>query len=323
MGKLCKTGIILLFALLLNTMAVLPQSDSLATMDDQPAVQGQMPVVSLRVETGQTTVPLNRTVDVEFVLEWYGGLDRIEILPFDNPILNNFDMVANSSSNTVTAVNGESRAVREYRFTLQPKAMGMGYVESAIIRYTDLATDTDYTLTTNRLPIKVTEPVPEPGDKTWILWLALVLIVVGGAAYVVVMMQKKAAVKREQERIRAEQERPIEEKILEQLKAEVNLNDTAMDITGGIDKVTRLTRRYIAQKFDIAMEGKASEEIVKALRALDVDEKYRNDLSEILTQGDIYKFSGGSASRQELERIFGLLENNLLKVLQNQTGTNS
>ena len=90
--------------------------------------------ISLSAFVDKTEVPYNRLLVFTVHLEWSGELDRYEIHPFDNPIVQNFEIVGNASSNRVAVVAGEPTAVQEYTFTLKPESMGMGYIEGMILK---------------------------------------------------------------------------------------------------------------------------------------------------------------------------------------------
>ncbi len=289
------------------------QTDSTDTIGDTG--------IKLSAKVEQSDVPMNRTVDVVFTLEWYGDLDRYEIFPFDNPILNNFEIVANSSANKVTTKQGKSFATHEYTFTLKPQSLGMGYVESVIIRYTDLKLDTDLTLTTNRIEIKVTDPVAEPGDKTWLIWLALGIVLVIAAVYLVINLSKRKAEKQALKEEEAERNRPVEKKLLEELKAAVNLNDPALDVMNGINLTVKILKRFLNEKFEIMVGSKPTEDIIKELKNSNIDQSFCNDIEQILVTADVLKFSGNQASKQELERLYGLLDTNLYKSLRGEIET--
>ncbi len=313
MAKLRQFFVLTAMTIIIAFSLASAQTDSTDTAGDTG--------IKLSASVVQSVVPMNRTVDVVFTLEWYGDLDRYEIFPFDNPILNNFEIVANSSSNKVATRQGKSLATHEYTFTLQPQSLGMGYIESVIIRYTDLKLDTDLTLTTNRIEIKVTDPVAEPGDKTWLIWLALGIVLVIAAVYVIINLNKRKAEKQAQEAEEAERNRPVEEKLLEELKETVDLNDTALDVMSGINSTVKILKRFLNEKFEIMVGSKPTEDIIKELKASNIDQNFCKDIEQILVTADVLKFSGNQASKQELERLYGLLDTNLYKSLRGEIET--
>ncbi len=274
--------------------------------------------ITLSAQVNNNKVPLNRTTELLIRLKWYGNLDRYQVHQFDNPILNNLEIIANSSSNKVSTENGENIAVQEYSFTLQPKSLGMSYVEGVIIKYTDLDTDTEYSLTTNRIEVKVIDPIPEPGDKSWILWLLLILVLAGAAFVVITRVKQRKAerVRREQEE--AEKAVPLEEKYLKQLKELVDLQNPNLDIVNSFSQLSRFLRHFLKEKFNVPAEVNTTEDVVNELHKQQIDERFIEEIKDILTTSDIFKFSGGHVEKNELVRIFGLIESGLHKSLRGE-----
>ncbi|MBN2411985.1 hypothetical protein JXQ31_09865 [candidate division KSB1 bacterium] len=274
--------------------------------------------ITLSAQVNNNKVPLNRTINLLIQLKWYGNLDRYQVHQFDNPILNNLEIIANSSSNKVSTENGGNIAVQEYSFTLQPKSLGMSYIEGVIIKYTDLDTDTGYSLTTNRIEVKVIDPIPEPGDKSWILWL-LLFLVLAGAAFVVITRARQ----RKAERIRRAQEEaekavPLEEKYLKKLKELVDLQNPNLDIVNSFSQLSRFLRHFLKEKFNVPAEVNTTEDVVYELNKQQIEERFIEEVKDVLTTSDIFKFSGGHAEKNELVRIYGLIESGLHKSLRGE-----
>jgi len=188
----------------------------------------------------------------------------------------------------------------------------MGYIEGVIIRYTDMDNDTDFSLSTNRIEIKVLDPIPEPGDKSWIIWVAIIIMLAGVAFFTVIYLQKRKAEKIRLAQLAAEKAVPMEEKFLQELKAMFNLDDPGLDIGKSIGQLSRFLRRYLADKFSLPADTFTTEELVRELNEKHADERLVKDVSEILSRADVIKFSGGDAEKSELERLFGLVEDNIL-----------
>jgi hypothetical protein len=105
-------------------------------------------------------VALNREAVLTLRLEWVGDLDRYEVYTPENPFVQNLTIIGNASANRVSQHDGKTHSLQEYTFRLKPTSLGMGYVEGMIIKYRDLLLDRDFRLTTNRLEIKITDPLP-------------------------------------------------------------------------------------------------------------------------------------------------------------------
>lgn len=274
--------------------------------------------IRLSASVDQTQVPLNRTVSFTVQLQWTGDLDKYEIHQFDNPLLENFEIVENSSANRVANVNGETRAIQEYEYTLKPKSLGMGYVEGLIITYTDMGNDKEYRLTTNRIDVKVTDPLPEPGSKSWILWVILIFVLVIVVVIFIRQAAKKKAEKKRQAELEAAASVPLEEQYLEKLKDAVDLSSPDLNVGDGFARLSRLLRLFLAEKFHVAGLEATTEDVITELHNKDLDDRFVNETAESLKKADLIKFSGGAGEKSDLERMYTLIESSLQKSLRGE-----
>ncbi|MBD3384574.1 hypothetical protein GF407_06565 [candidate division KSB1 bacterium] len=302
-----KQSLIVLF-LLCFLAGVLPAQDSTAA-DEESAIK-------LLCFVDRTSVPLNRTVTFTIRLQWSGDLERYEIHKFDNPLLENFEIVGNASSNRVLQEGGNQQAINEYEYILKPGRLGMGYIEGVIIKYTDLKTDRNYRLITNRLEVKVEDPLPEPGAFQWQFWLLLALILLLFAALGFFVMKK-----RQQRRLlvrRQQQEAiPTEQKYLNELET-LNINQPELDTAQAYSTISRLLKSYLAEKgIGPGLEATTGD-IMQFVRSSDLDEELSENINQILSTADLYKFSGSAGDRHQVDRIYALFEKILEKNKSNQ-----
>jgi len=274
--------------------------------------------IILSAQVDKNKVPFNRTLVLLVQLKWYGNLDKYQIHQFDNPILNNLEIIANSSANKVSTENGENIAVHEYSFTLQPQSLGMSYIEGIIIKYTDLDTDTEYSLTTNRIEVKVIDPLPESGNKIWILWLFLLFVLIWVVFVVFSKVKKRRAEQLRKAQEEAEKAIPLEEKYLKEFKTLLDLNDATIDIGKSFSLLSRFLRKFLKEKFNIPAEVTTTEDVMNELNNQKIDERFTKDMKDILTTSDIIKFSGSNVDKSELERIYSLIESSLHKSLRGE-----
>jgi hypothetical protein len=267
---------------------------------------------SLRVAEGNirlssfvdlTRVPFNRTLLFTVQLEWHGELDRYQIHPFENPIVQNFEIIGNASSNRVAVADGEPTAVQEYTFTLKPISMGMGYIEGIIIKYSDRIKD--YRLTTNRIEVEVIDPLPEPGSKSWLLWLLIPLLLFTAAVIVWGFLKRKRAREMTLASEKAAHAVSPERRYLDELKT-IDLLDPGLDIAESFSRISRILRCYIRDKFDIPALEITTEETAGALVEKEMDAKFVAET----------EFSGRRVDKSELERVYTLLEESLKKFMQ-------
>ena len=75
--------------------------------------QGEDEGIRVSASAQPNEVPLNRTAVVTIRLEWAGDLDRYEITRFDNPLVENLNIIETASANQVQVVGGMQVARQE------------------------------------------------------------------------------------------------------------------------------------------------------------------------------------------------------------------
>ena len=117
--------------------------------------------IKMKASVSSKEVPLNRSLFFTIQVEWFGELNRYEISEVEDPVVRNFTIQSNSSSDRREMVDGELKAIKTFEFELIPLELGMGYIEGVIVKYIDTQTGEGKHLVTNRLEVKVIDPVPE------------------------------------------------------------------------------------------------------------------------------------------------------------------
>jgi hypothetical protein len=277
-----------------------------------------MSAISLNAFVQQDQVPQNRTVELVIRLQWSGDLDRYEVHPFDEPILQNLHIQGSGSTNRAANENGVTKAIREYTFTLKPEAIGMAYVESFIITYTDLSTDVEHRLTTNRIPIKVIDPIPDPASKTWLIVPTVIVMIAAGAFLFSKNLRKKRADRQRKAQENSVNAVAIEEKYLQLLKESVDLNEPTLDGGKAFSDISRLLRRFLHERFKAPGLEATTTQVTDYLYDHILNDRMVNEIKEILTSADIIKFSGKSVARPDVERVYTIVESVLQKSLRGE-----
>jgi len=273
--------------------------------------------IRLSASVDRTEVPLNRTVELTLRLTWSGEPDRYQIHPFDNPITQNFEIVANASSNRVTAEGGLKTSITDYLFTLEPSSLGMGYIEGVIVTYSDLSTSESFRLTTNRIAVKVIDPVPEPGSRPrWLPGLGGVLLIFG-IGLGLYLFRRRSKIRSAP----ADAAGPakIEQLLLEQLRT-VDLDDPNLDVTAGFDVVSKITRRFLTARYGAPGPGATTAQVIEALKGSALPPRLATEVEEILRNADLSKFSGGGAECSDFQRAWTLVEAMLEKSMRDEPG---
>jgi len=221
----------------------------------------------------------------------------------------------------VATINGVQTAIREYTFSLKPEAIGMGYVEPMIIKYTDRVADADYRLTTNRIEVRVVDPIPEKGSPVWLLWVFGFIIITAGAFLIVKSMASKKARQQKLEQEMAQKSVPIEEQYLQELKAAVDLNEPTLDGAKVFSLLSKMLRRFLHERFNAPGLEATTSEVKQFLYDERFDDRIVNEIKEILSNADIIKFSGKPVDRPDVERTYTLVESIFQKSLRNEIGS--
>lgn len=260
--------------------------------------------VSLSSSVVPKQVPLNRTVKWTVCIEWQDALSLIEIDDFQEPVLSNFDIVGSSASNRRLADATGQISIKEITYTLTPKTLGMGYIESAAISYKDKATGEAHHLMTQRIGVEVIDPVPERGEVR-IPWLSIILGFVLVAVIAVSlflrkrMRDKKAAASTVDEAL-------LEENILNELKSNVDLSSPNRN--DSLATVIKLFRKYIFQKYDIPALEATTPDLIQKLKESGIESRLVEKCEAMLIKADVIRFSGKEATPAELDEAYGTVE---------------
>lgn len=263
--------------------------------------------IKVTAEVDKKEVALNRQVICTVIVEWSGDLKRYQISEIENPIVENFEIIKTSAADRRLIEGGVEKAAKIYDFVLAPKSLGMGYIENVIVKYIDNETGEGQSLITPRLNVKVTEPVPEPGSTSWIIkWIVLAIVFVIALILVVRWQRKKAERKRRE--AEADKVVPLEEEFLTQLHESIKLNAPEINMNEVFWLISKITRKYLQQKYEIPALESTTEKILEQLSVLNLDQTMMNNIQEILTVSDLAKFAGSDVNRNELYRVHTLFE---------------
>lgn len=263
--------------------------------------------IKITASVASKEIPLNRPLIFTIQVEWFGDLNRYEISEVEQPVVKNFQIKSNASSDRREVVNGQLKAIKTFDFELIPQEFGMGYIEGVIVKYIDTETGDGKHLITNRLDVKVIEPIPEPGSYRGIFkWIILAGCLIMLSIVFYVWQRKKTEEKRRQAAEAAIV--PIEKDYLKELNNSIPLDSPDINLNTSFSQVSLLLRKYLAEKYDFSATQTISEEIIDTLKHNNVSDRLTNNIKEVLDISDVVKFSGGDGSRADLERIYTLVE---------------
>ncbi|MBC8183589.1 hypothetical protein H8E88_21060 [candidate division KSB1 bacterium] len=281
--------------------------------------------IKVYAEIEHKQVPLNRNLKFIVRVEWMGDLGRYKISELENPLIENFDIYSTSSADRRMSERGIDKACKVYEFILTPRSLGMGYVESVVVKYIDTETGEGHHLVTNRLDIEVIESVPEPNPdalKNLLLYLSgfalLIFLIIG-----ILWWRRKAKREKEAEIVDVVS---LEEEYLTLLHESIDLNSPELDFKVSFVSLSKTLRKYLTQRYQISAMELTSDQLFHDLKENQLDEGIVNNIEEILRICDLAKFAGSGGERKDLDRVYTLvetiLEKNLAKgkIEKNQVG---
>jgi len=277
-----------------------------AQVDTQPSNLNVQVTLSTRVLPKQ--VPLNRTAQLTVQMTWQGDLDLVKINEIDEPILTNFEVVGTASSHQISGTAEGRQSTKKILYTLKPKTLGMGYIESVTLRYTDQTTEKSHSLLTQRIGVEIVSPVSEPGEvKIPWLYILIGLILILGILISYLQIKKRALKQDEEPHVH------IEETYLYELKNQCDLKDPDRQKT--LSFVIKMIRRYLAEKYQISALEATTEDLIQLLTEHEVEEELVQKCEALLKKTDMIQFSGTEVTQSELDEAYTIVETTLEKQL--------
>jgi len=291
-----KKLISIIFLFLLFQLSFVFAQDSLQVQEGEITISASVDILE---------VPLNSSVAFTIKIEWIGGQGRYEIGDFENPVLTNFVISENSSSNIVEDRNGTQYTVKLYNYVLEPLEMGMAYIDGVIVKYTDTGNDESSRILTKRIGVEVLRPVEER-DWSLAFYSLIAAHIVGGFVFSLIKFKRHRDKKREEELKAQEPVIIVEDKYLSELKKiesepDINFNDK-------LNKVSVIFRNYLSEKYEISFEGKSNRGFISALNEKGIEEEIREKMQLIFEKSEVLRFSGQEVTRDAYLDIYGSVE---------------
>jgi hypothetical protein len=260
--------------------------------------------VTLGASLDATAVPLNRAVVLTVRLSWEGALDSVLIGEVSDPVLTNLEITGTSTSNRTVGTAEGASSVKEIAYTLRPKSLGMGYIDSLTVTVRDLKAGADRLMRTPRLSVMAVEPVPEKSGKSGLpAGILIAAFFLAGAAAGVTQWRRSRRGKRETPQ---PAEPPAEQRFLASLKETVRLHgDSREDAFASLSK---LFRQYLSEKYGVPALEATTRELIGSLQAAGAEEGLLRKCESFFGRADEVKFSGRKASQAELDEAYTVVE---------------
>jgi hypothetical protein len=264
-------------------------------------------------------VPLNHVLIFTVSISWQGKLQNIEIKEIEEPVLSNFEIIGTASSNRVIGTDTGKKSIKEVIYNLQPKTLGMGYIESVVLSYEDQKSNETHILRTQRIGVEVISPVVENTNSLikniWIIILLCLIVLASVILIYMLHFRKKGTIT-----IPEEDKSLMEEMFLNDLKESVDLKNPARRETYSI--LTKLFRKYLSEKYSISALEATTDELLHNMQNENIEESLLRKCEVLFTKADVVKFSGQEATQAELEDAYTvvetILESNLSQIRAQQ-----
>ncbi len=270
----------------------------------------EKPRIVLSMQVSNTKVPLNRNLELTIVLKWSNDINRYEIIKIEEPVLTNFKIIGSAVSSRSEAGKGKTNFIKEYIYTLKPQSLGMGYIDSVLVRVRDNVDGITENLETQRISVEIIDPIPEGTKVTrrqvYVVLGILVALSIIGISF---LLYRSKKYKDKQEIIAKPV--PIEKTFLDNMKNMFNLRSP--DLREDFFNLSKLIRSYLKDKFSIPALELTTEEVISALEKASLEENQINNLKKILIRTDEIKFSGKEGTIEEITQFYTLFESLLEK----------
>ena len=265
--------------------------------------------IQLTTSLEKSKVPLNEIVNFRVELSWNGELNQYLVEPVSQPILINLLMEGSGSENRLEPLpEGGFRAIKAFTYRLKPLEIGMAYIDGMTIKYRNRTNNEEDQLVSQRVMVEIADPVADgPSGVKSYLYIVLIILFVGIIVYSLIKYFRK----RRQMKTEPEETISLPEKYLEYLGQEVDPRGTNLaEMTA---KLSSIFREYLSVDFSIPARGASTEEILKHLDNIEVDDNDRANLKTVFEKLDLIKFAGKDIDPSDFSNIYGAIEAFLLK----------
>ncbi len=262
--------------------------------------------IQIFAQIDPATIPQNQTATLKIVLQWDGPANLFDVDEITQPKLNNLTVAGSGSTSRVAAEGGVQKTIKEYIFQLKPSTIGMAYVEPMRLVYSNFADSTQSTLQTQRIELKVTEPVIKKEGKLTmtvaVIGLSIFLLLLGASIFWYRRQQVKATAELNQVIVKS----PAET-VLEDLKQQLSRTDPA-NVAAKCEALAKAVRTYIREGLQIQAASVPTPELREALKRNGAEAGTIELFITILEKCDEVKFAKKELPITEFEGLCARFE---------------
>lgn len=296
-----KTGsVVKLWFFLFLTMGIVhgkSAADSLSIIEKPVSIV-------LKTYLEKNTVPQNRSVNFHVELSWDGELSRYQIVKIPQPTLSNLQLKGSGSANRLDELeNGHVRSTKTIMYQLQPVETGEAVIEGMVIHYRDTKTGMVESLKTQRVTIRITEPLADrKGQVKAIIYVVLLVVFVGTVIYFLAVFLKR----RNSAGGGVGEVGTKEAVYLKRISQEIdprgtNLRDVSL-------RLGKIFQEYLCDVFSIKSAEAAGEDICDQLKSAGLENNNLEKLKTFFDKMSLIKFGGATVEPMEFTELQNIVE---------------
>ncbi len=275
--------------------------------------------ISLHAFLETSEVPVNREVVYHVELSWTGDLHQYQIQDIGEPVLTNLKLRGSGSSNRFYVdEQGHPRSVKRITYYFIPQGLGMAYIDGVSVQYTAAGSDQPETLFAQRLGVKITERVAEPGEGMPVGTVIILVLTLAFAGLVGFFIFKYF-------RIRKAQQEPQEEKITPEAlclqEMDTIIHSDENNFNTRFIRLSRTLENYLSEKRHLA-PGSGYDLVRADLESIGFKKELLEKLERFYRQSELSKFAGEPISESDFH-IFADTAELTVKAFETQENTNS
>jgi hypothetical protein len=270
--------------------------------------------ITLRTFVENETVPANRELVFHIELQWKGDLSKYKINEVPEPMVINLTIRGSGSSNKVTSVSdGSTCSIKRRTFYFRPMEIGMAYIEGVKIKYEDTILKQEEFLISERIGVKIVDPLPEPGEMkipsyVLIILAGVTILAIALFFYLRYQMRKKE----EQARAQAEIKETVEEKYIRLLKETIHFNTD--NVKDSLIDLSHLLNGYISERYNINTSSISTDQLIETLVEKEISDETIARIKDFYKTANLVKFAGETVNDADFHRLYDTVE----LILENQ-----
>ena len=243
--------------------------------------------IVLKTYLEKNEIPQNQMFNFNIELSWVGDISRYQIVQIPQPRLDNLMLEGSGSANRQDQLSdGQLRSTKTIMFELKPVSVGDGFIESMEVRYRDSQTGETDVLHSQRIFVKITEPLPDiTGGLKGVVYIVLLIIFGATVGYFLFIFLQKRKSRQSENNENFTREVQYLQRITQEVDPKgKNLREMFL-------RLGSIFREYLSGTMDVSGAANAKDWL-NLLQQNGVDTNELKKLEPFFTKIDMIKFGG-------------------------------